>query len=62
MSEAAKKNGQSCARCGMKNGAHDWPNKHPKSCSEWVTEYDLERERDEYLNGWMLDPDMEAQG
>lgn len=37
MSEAARKNGQPCARCGMKAGAHDWRNPHPKACTEWVT-------------------------
>lgn len=61
MSNAAEKNGQPCARCGLKDGAHFWPNRHPKACSEWVTAYDLERERDEYLNGWMLDANMEDQ-
>lgn len=73
MSEAAKLNGQPCARCGMKNGAHDWRNRHPKACAEWLTATELreaaadlreerERDRDELMHGWMLDPDMEAQG
>lgn len=60
MSAAAKANGQLCARCGMKSGAHDWPNMHPKACSEWVDQYDLDRDRDEAMHGWMLDTDMEA--
>lgn len=57
---SAQQNGQACERCGLKSGAHDWPSRHPKACSEWVDRDDLERERDEAMNGWMIDPDMEA--
>ena len=46
----------------MKDGAHFWPGRHPKACSEWVDQYDLDREREEAMNDWMLDPDMGAQG
>jgi lipopolysaccharide biosynthesis regulator YciM len=62
MSEAAEKNGQPCARCGMKSGAHYWPTLHPKACREWMTQYALERELEEDMGGWMFDPDMGAQG
>ena len=62
MTEAAKKAGQPCARCGMKNGAHDWRNRHPNACSEWVTRYELERDHEEAMGGWMFDPDMESRG
>ena len=62
MSDKARANGQPCVRCGMKDGAHFWPGRHPKACSEWVDQYDLDREREEAMNDWMLDPDMGAQG
>lgn len=66
MSEAARRNGQPCARCGMKSGAHDWRNPHPRACTEWVTAAELREDRqrahDEMMHGWMIDPDMEAKG
>jgi len=67
MSEAAKRNGQPCAKCGMKDGAHNYRNPHPKACASWRTAADLREEREEasaaYDSGdWIHDPDMEARG
>ena len=62
MNEAAKKNGQPCARCGMKAGAHIWPNKHPRACSEWLTAAELNEEVARLDDGWVHDSDMEARG
>lgn len=49
--ENAKRNGQPCARCGMKDGAHNWRNRHPKACTEWLTAAELreDRSRDDEL-------------
>lgn len=62
MSEAARKNGQPCARCGMKDGAHNYRHPHPRACSGWMSEADLRDERQHDADAWMLDPDMEAKG
>lgn len=63
--ENARKNGQPCARCGMKYGAHDYRNPHPRACRAWETAASLAEEREQDrddMDAWMLDPEMEAKG
>lgn len=62
MSEATRRNGQPCARCGMKDGAHNYRNPHPRACAAWRSEADLRDDREFEEDAWMIDPEMEAKG